>query len=96
MKHFLSSFIFLAFLSFAFNVNSQNLQSPSQFLGYDLGSQFSRHHQVVDYFKHVSKQLPNQVKLENYGKTYERRPLMVAYVSSEENLKILKLSVKTT
>ena len=87
MKQFINSLLSLAFLVYTFNVNSQNLQSPAEFLGYDLGEQFSRHHQVVDYFQHVSKQLPNQVKLENYGKTYERRPLMVAYVSSEENLK---------
>ncbi|WP_034041170.1 M14 family metallopeptidase [Wocania ichthyoenteri] len=86
MKQYLSNFLLLAFLAFIFNANSQNLQSPSEFLGYDLGTQFSRHHQVVDYFKHVSNQLPNQIKLEKYGETYERRPLMLAYVSSEENL----------
>ena len=69
---------------------SQNLQSPSDFLGYELGTQFSRHHQVVDYFKHVSKEVPNQVKLEKYGETYERRPLYLAFVSSEENLQKIK------
>jgi hypothetical protein len=69
--------------------NAQSIQSPSQFLGYDIGTQFSRHHQVVDYFKAIEKSLPGQVKLEQYGSTNERRPLYVAYVSSPENLKNL-------
>ena len=30
------------------------LQSPKEFLGYELGTQFSRHHQVIDYVKHVA------------------------------------------
>ncbi|OUS02074.1 zinc carboxypeptidase [Flavobacteriales bacterium 33_180_T64] len=68
---------------------AQNLQSPSQFLGYDLGSKFSRHHQVVDYFKHVESQKPLQVTIEQYGETNERRPLMLAFISSEENIKNL-------
>lgn len=71
-------------------LSAQNIQSPSAFLGYDIGTQFSRHHQVVDYFKSVEKTIPNQVKLEQYGSTNERRPLYLAYVSSEENIKNLE------
>ena len=56
-------------------VQAQSLQSPSDFLGFELGTQFSRHHQVVDYFKYVSEEKPSQVKLVKYGETYERRPL---------------------
>ncbi|MBC3846770.1 zinc carboxypeptidase [Winogradskyella echinorum] len=70
--------------------SAQNIKSPSDFLGYEIGTQFSRHHQVVDYFKSVANTLPNQVKLEEYGKTNERRSLYLAYVSSEENIKNLE------
>ncbi len=69
---------------------AQNIQSPNDFLGYDIGTQFSRHHQVVDYFKAVANEIPNQVKLEKYGETNERRPLYLAYVSSEANIKNLE------
>ncbi len=69
---------------------AQQLKTPSEFLGYELGTQFSRNHQVVDYFKHVASAMPNQVKLEQYGETYERRPLIHAYISSEENMKNLE------
>ncbi len=90
MKHYLNSLLFFAFTVFTLNINSQNLKDPSEFLGYKLGTQFSRHHQVVDYFKYAANQQPNQIKLEEYGETYERRPLMVAYVSSEENIRNLE------
>ncbi|MDY2587215.1 M14 family metallopeptidase [Winogradskyella aquimaris] len=73
-----------------FTVESQDLQSPSAFLGYDIGTQFSRHHQVVDYFKTIANAVPDQVKLEQYGTTNERRGLYLAFVSSEDNIKNLE------
>ena len=85
----LSVFLFVL-LSPIFILQAQNLQPPSDFLGYQLGTEFSRHHQVVDYFKMVSSQMPNQVKLEKYGETNERRPLYTAIISSEENIKNLE------
>jgi hypothetical protein len=60
------------------------LQSPEQFLGYDLGDRFTRHHRVVEYFKHVDEALAN-VKVQQYGETYEHRPLIYAIVASQEN-----------
>ena len=64
---------------------SQTLQSPSEYLGYEIGTRFTRHHKVVDYFKYVSSTLSN-VKLEKYGETNEHRPLYVSYISSKENI----------
>ncbi|TVZ59089.1 zinc carboxypeptidase [Flavobacteriaceae bacterium MAR_2010_105] len=85
----LYAFCVVAILSISLTF-AQQIQSPDAFLGYELGTKFSRHHQVVDYFKYVASQMPNQVQLEQYGKTNERRPLMVAYISSEENMKNLE------
>ncbi|MBO6880708.1 M14 family metallopeptidase [Winogradskyella sp.] len=81
--------LFIAFTTSTF-ITAQNIQTPSEFLGYEIGTQFSRHHQVVDYFKAVAEAVPNQVKLEQYGTTYERRPLYLAYVSSEANMRNLE------
>lgn len=64
---------------------SQSIQSPSEFLGYEIGARFTRHHKVVAYFKYVSTALKN-VKLEKYGETNEHRPLYVTYISSQENI----------
>ena len=72
------------------SIYSQNIKSPSEFLGYELGTQFSRHNQVVDYFKYVSSELSTKVILEKYGETNERRPLYITYISSENNIKNLE------
>ncbi len=68
---------------------AQSIQSPSEFLGYPIGTEFTRHHKVVEYFTYVSKTL-NNVVLEQYGETNERRPLYVSYISSPENIKNLE------
>lgn len=64
-------------------------QSPKEFLGYEVGTEFTRHANVVDYFKHVAEN-SELVKYQEYGKTYEGRPLTYAIVSSEENLENLE------
>ena len=83
----------LAFL-FVNQLFSQNIQSPSEFLGYEIGSRFTRHHKVADYFEYISKSIPN-VKLEKYGETNEHRPLYIAFISSEENIKNIEEIRKT-
>ena len=72
------------------HTSSGQLQSPSEFLGYELGSRFSRHHQVVEYFQHVASQSP-MVQLREYGRTYEGRPLLLAFVSTSENISSLEV-----
>lgn len=71
------------------NLFSQQIQSPSEFLGYEIGSRFTRHHKVVEYFNYVSSTLSNVI-LEKYGETNEHRPLYVSYISSDENIKNLE------
>ena len=85
MKHYLA--LFLSF--FATIALGQELQSPSEFLGYELGTQFTRHHRVVDYYQHVADARSNQVLLEQYGETNERRPLITVTLSSEANMQQL-------
>ncbi|MDX1758928.1 MAG: M14 family metallopeptidase [Arenibacter algicola] len=86
MKKLLLTFFLL---STAFGI-SQTLLSPSEFLGYELGSEFTRHHQVVDYYKYLAENASDRVKLVEYGKTNELRPLIVTYVSSPENIVALE------
>lgn len=64
---------------------SAQLKSPSEFLGYEIGTQFSRHADVVSYFKHVAEN-SNMVMYKPYGKTNERRPLTYAIVTSPSNM----------
>ncbi len=70
----------------SFSSKAQDLISPDSFLGYELGTVFSRHHQVVDYYKYLGLN-SNWVKIKSYGKTNEGRLLQLAFISSPENLK---------
>ncbi len=85
MKRFLPLITLFLILS----VKAQDLKSPSQFLGYELGSRFTRHHQVVDYYEYLAQNASDRVQLHEYGKTNERRPLLLAYVSSVDNMENL-------
>ena len=82
------------FLLFTLVLQSQ-IQSPKEYLGYSLGTKFSRHHQVVDYFKHLETG-SEALQLQSYGKTNEGRLLQLAFISSPENLKNLEINQKNT
>ncbi len=73
--------LFLVFPLFVF----AQLKSPSDFLGYEIGTEFTRHADVVSYFEHVAAN-SGKVKYFDYGKTNERRRLTYAVISSEENI----------
>lgn len=68
---------------------AQPIQSPSDFLGYPLGSRFTYHHRMVDYFEYVAAN-SRRVKLQTYGYTQEGRPLIFAAVSNEANIRNLE------
>ncbi len=63
---------------------SQSVKTPAEFLGYELGDKFTRHHRVVEYFNYVAATLPN-VEVIQYGQTNEGRPLIYAVITSREN-----------
>ena len=68
---------------------SQEIRSPEAFLGYPLGEEFTFHHRMIDYYEYVAEQSP-KMQLIPYGTTYEGRPLLVAALSSEENIEQLE------
>ena len=82
--------LLILLFTLASNSFSQKIQSPSEYFGYELGTYFTRHHQVVDYFKQLEKNAPSTIKVEKYGATNEKRELIVAYISTPENLKNLE------
>ncbi len=61
------------------------VQSPDNFLPHRLGETFTPHHILVDYFEHVAAN-SETVQLEEYGRTNEQRPLLLAVVSTQENM----------
>jgi len=78
-------FRFLICLSFLCSLSAiAQLKSPADFLGYEIGTEFSRHADVVRYFEHVAAN-SDMVTYQEYGKTNERRPLTYAIVTSPAN-----------
>jgi len=77
--------LFLLVLCIVHTGFSQDIQSPEKFLGYKLGSQFTPHYKVVEYFKYIAKASKN-TKLEIYGSTNENRPLLAIFVASHANI----------
>jgi hypothetical protein len=60
------------------------LQTPASFLGYELGSQFTPHHRVVDYVRHVAARSP-AVTARQYGTSHEGRSLVLATITTPAN-----------
>ena len=69
-------------------VSFAQLQSPSTFLGYELGTRFTPHHKLVAYTKHIAHN-SKMVFLKEYGVTNEGRALLVLFIGTEENIKNL-------
>jgi hypothetical protein len=77
---FKNLFVILGAISFSFG----QIQSPSEFLGYELGDSFTRHHKVVEYYQQLAAADPDRVVLEQYGETNEGRPLYLVFLGSKD------------
>jgi hypothetical protein len=86
MKKYL---LVLFFLSLSTTLVLAQTPSPDEFLGYPLGTRFTAHQKVVDYFKKVAATNKN-IQLQVYGKTYEGRELIMAIVSDASNMEKLE------
>ncbi len=72
-----------------FSFGQNKIQSPDEFLPHNIGEQFTPHHLLVDYYEYVAENSP-YVQLMDYGRSYEQRPLKLAFVSTPENLEKLE------
>lgn len=83
--------LYLFFAGFFFAVFAMaQVQSPEQHLGYKLGTRYTPHYRIVNYFQYVAQAVPAMVKLQKYGETNEHRPLYVAFISSQKNMSNLE------
>ncbi|AXE16819.1 hypothetical protein DR864_03245 [Runella rosea] len=58
--------------------------TPEKFLGYAIGSHYTRHDQIVGYFRELAK-VSNRVHVQSLGKTYEEREQIVVTFTAPEN-----------
>ncbi|HLR25144.1 MAG TPA: M14 metallopeptidase family protein, partial [Fodinibius sp.] len=78
-------FLFSVFLCLQVGEVTAQPQSPSEFLGYELGSRWTPHHKVMDYIRHIAEESP-LVEARKYGESNEGRSLMLIYISAESNM----------
>ncbi len=62
-----------------------SIPSPAEFLGYEIGEQHTRHDQIVSYFEKLAER-SDKVSITEYGRTHERRKLVMLTVTSAQNL----------
>ena len=81
----LSVFVLLFALTFVTSSQAQNaVPTPGEFLGYTLGDRFTPHARILDYF-HLLTTRSNLITMQQFGETYEHRPLMLAVITSTKN-----------
>jgi len=60
------------------------IPSPSAFLGYEIGTEFTTHARVVRYFETLAE-ASDRVTIASYGETHEGRPLIYLVATSAAN-----------
>lgn len=58
--------------------------TPDEFLGYPVGSRFTPHHRILDYFEELTNR-SELITVRQIGETYEGRPLVLATITSAKN-----------
>lgn len=58
--------------------------TPEKFLGYAIGTHYTRHDQLVAYFRELAR-VSNRVHVQTIGKTYEEREQIIVTFTSPEN-----------
>lgn len=60
------------------------IPTPEAFLGYPIGSHYTRHDQVTAYLRELAR-LSDRITVREIGRTYEERPLLAVFVTSPAN-----------
>ena len=68
---------------------NQDIPKPSEIIGHEVGEWHVTHDKLVQYMYAISKS-SERIIIEETGKTYENRPLLILKVSSKENIKNLE------
>ena len=78
-------FLFTQIALLLFTGLSAQIKSPEEYLGYKLGTRYTPHYKIVEYYKYLDAN-SNMLEVQQYGETNEHRPLIVAYVGTAENI----------
>lgn len=84
---FLSFFLFFSLFLICPEAFSQNITSPEDHFGFQVGADYHliNYEQAVEYWKKLETESP-RIKLFEYGQSSDGKPMIMAVISSEENL----------
>ncbi len=84
-------FLGLIFVFFLFQSAAAEIQSPRDFLGFEVGAdrKLADMNQIIEYFMILGEQCP-RVQVQEVGKTTMGNPFIVAVITSEDNHKNLE------
>lgn len=68
---------------------NQNIPTPASVIGHEVGEWHVTHDKLVEYMKALAA-TSDRISIENRGKTYEGRPLLLLTITSPENHKNLE------
>ena len=75
---------------FGDNINfDESIPKPSEIIGHEVGEWHVTHDKLVQYMYAVAE-ASDRVLIEETGRTYENRPLLILKVSSNKNIKVLE------
>lgn len=60
------------------------IPTPEQFLGYPIGSHYTRHDQIVAYYQELAR-LSDRATIQEIGRTYEYRPQVILTITDPAN-----------
>lgn len=66
-----------------------NITSPSEYLGWEIGTWHLNHDQLIGYLKVLDSE-SDRIQLQEIGRSHEDRPLVILYISSPDNLEKLE------
>jgi len=61
-----------------------DIPSPAEFLGYELGEEYTFHHKVMAYFEKLAE-VSDKITFQQYAETYEGRSANYAVITSGQN-----------
>src|SRR5260370_35271134 len=74
----------LLLLLFIASIASAQIPTPEEFLGYRLGERFTSYDQILSYFHELTRHSP-LITVQQFGETYEHRPLVLAVSTAPKN-----------
>ena len=70
-----------------FHPFNENIPTPEEFFGYEIGAHHTRHDLMVAYLSKLAE-VSDRASLYEYGRTHEGRKLVMLTITSPQNLKI--------